>query len=281
MNPLDVLRGERILVTGANGSIGQALLPKLDGFDVLATDIDTFDVRERVGLSTRQFDPTIVFHLAAAKHAPNGEFDPLDVAETNVIGTANVLAHFPNAKVVLTSTCKAADPETAYGASKLIAERMVLNAGGTVARLYNVVEASGNVFEHWRSLPADEPLPVTPCRRYFISLDEAVELVLRCAVFPSGRYTVDPGRGRWMHDVAHEHYPGRDIQFIPPRRGDRLHEPLCAHSEEILPFAGGFSRIVSPHDPAPTSGVVASGRGEFRADDATLAMDDTGEVFRR
>jgi FlaA1/EpsC-like NDP-sugar epimerase len=223
----------------------------LDGFDVLATDIDEYDVRVNApGRSYVEYDPTIVFHLAAAKHAPDGEVNPLAVAETNVIGTANVLDDFPRAKVVLTSTCKAADPETAYGASKLIAERMVLNAGGTVARLYNVTEASGNVLEYWASLPPDEPLPVTPCLRYFISMEQAVDLVLRCAVLPTGRYSIDPGWQRAMESVAREHYPGRALRFIYPRRGDRLQEPLIARSERFAwAQDDGLRKIESPHDP--------------------------------
>ena len=248
------LRGERVLITGANGSIGQALIPRLDddGVSFLATDVDTFDVRGEPPPSVLKLNPTLVIHLAADKHAPNGEQDPWETLRVNADGTANVLRLFPAAKVVLTSTCKAADPETAYGASKLIAERMVLNAGGVVARLYNVIEASGNVFELWRSIPADKPITVTPCRRYFITIDQAVDLVLECCKLPAGRYTIDPGRSRWMDEVARELYPGREIQYVLPRRGDRKEEPLMAASETYgWVRDDGLRSIESPHDPVP------------------------------
>lgn len=247
----------RVLVTGAAGSIGSALVRRLraDGETVDATDRDTLDVRDGDAVADWFYisRPDLVFHLAGAKHAPEGELDPFGVAETNIVGTANVLKSAANwgARVVMASTCKACDPETAYGATKLIAERMVLNAGGTVARFYNVPESCGNVFELWRSLPADSPLPVTPCGRYFMPLEQAVELLLACAELPSGRYSVDPGRARTMAEVADALYPGREQLQIEPRRGDRLREPLCAAHERLLPLAGGFVQVVSGHDPVP------------------------------
>lgn len=250
--PLDRLRGERVWVTGAAGSIGQALDRMLVEADVDVTVSDLgCDVRDSV--LARVFaltEPTVVFHLAGAKHAPAGEEDPWATAETNIVGTRNVLAAAPGARVVLASTCKACDPETAYGASKLIAERMVLNAGGSVARFYNVVESAGNVFELWGGLPLGAPVPVTGCERFFLALEEAVALLLWAAVLPSGRYTVDPGRRRYMPSVAADLFPGRLREMRAPRRGDRLDEPRCASSETIVPVAEvpGLERIVGSHD---------------------------------
>jgi FlaA1/EpsC-like NDP-sugar epimerase len=156
---------------------------------------------------------------------------------------------------VTASTCKSCEPETAYGASKLVAERVTLNAGGSVARFYNVVESSGNVFEIWAQVPADEPLLVTPCRRYFISLAEAVSLVIWTAILPPGRYGFDPGQPREMHDVASDLYPGRQLQSVPPRRGDRIAEPLAARHEQVEQGARpGLLRIVGAHDLAATDG---------------------------
>lgn len=246
-----------VLVTGAAGSIGSSLVRALerDGETVWGTDIDTLDVRDMFAVNRWFYvnpDPRIVFHLAGAKHAPDGEIDPFAVAESNITGTMNILeaAARCGARVVMSSTCKACDPETAYGATKLIAERMVLNSpGGVVARFYNVPESSGNVFETWRALPDSEPLPVTPCTRYFQSLKRAVNLLLVCARLPSGRYSVDPGPPRKMSDVAEEVYPGRAQTLMEPRRGDRLAEPLCALHERLLPFAGGLVQVVSAHDP--------------------------------
>ena len=124
-------------VTGAAGSVGKALTDRLNelGWNVTPTDL-SMDVRDATLMDqfAGYLQPDVTFHLAGAKHAPDGELDPAGVVATNVDGTRNVL-NAKSGKVVLASTCKAADPETAYGASKLLAERMVLNAGGVVARL--------------------------------------------------------------------------------------------------------------------------------------------------
>jgi FlaA1/EpsC-like NDP-sugar epimerase len=242
----------KYLVTGALGSVGQALLPRLDG-KVVATDVLELDVTDRreVLRVIRHHRPAVVYHLAGAKHAPEGELDPADVADVNINGTINVLAAagLVNAKTIVTSTCKACDPETAYGASKLIAERATLNASGVVVRFHNVPESSGNVFRLWESIPESDPLPVTDCWRYFTPLEKAVDLLVAAADLPSGRYAWNPGtEPRWMPDVAADLYPGRAQIMIPPRRGDRAREPLMAACE-LVEFQGDRLHIVGAHDP--------------------------------
>lgn len=242
----------RILVTGAAGSIGVPLVERLQRADdaVLATDIESCDVlsEEAVQTTVAFFRPDVIYHLAADKHAPQGERDPAYTALLNISGTENVLANANGAKVVLASTCKACDPETAYGASKLIAERMVLNASGVVVRYYNVRETAGNVFRLWESLGVSEPVPWTDCWRYFVSLDDAVALTVRAMSLPSGRYTLDPGDPVHMHGEADRLYPRRKLVEVPRRRGDRRRELLCASSEELSPYEG-LVRVESPHDP--------------------------------
>lgn len=232
-----------IWVTGAGGSVGGALLPLLE--DAVGTDkeVDVTD-RHAVESFAKTINPDLIVHLAGAKHAPEGEVDPAETVRVNVTGTENILSL--GVRTVLASTCKAADPETVYGASKLIAERMVLNAGGVVARFYNVVETQGNVFETWRE--TDGPLPVMPCWRYFIHLDTAVQLILDVLDLPSGRYTVDPGPLVFIPELAGRVHPGRELRWVPPRRGDRIREPLHAQSETAEDF-GRVVRLVGVHDP--------------------------------
>ena len=259
--PLAQLAGKRVLITGAEGSIGSAAARLLDGVaETVATDKHSGDpaldvrVESDVAAVLAEAQPEVILHMAAAKSAPDGERDPMSALEVNVLGTRNVLAHAPDGcHVVTASTCKSCEPETAYGASKLVAERVTLNAGGSVARFYNVVESSGNVFEIWDALPPDEPLLVTPCRRYFISLAEAVSLVLWTAILPPARYGFDPGKPREMRDVASDLYPGRQIRSVPPRRGDRIVEPLAARHEQVEQDAKtSLLRIVGAHDLAAT-----------------------------
>ena len=237
----------RTLVTGAKGSLGQLLVPILSG-EVVATDIDTLDVTTALRNDFGGYDR--IFHLAGAKHAPVGEDDPGETFRVNVVGTENVLRAAGDAKVVLASTCKAAQPETVYGASKLIAERMVLNAGGVVARFYNVRETQGNVFRLWEALPAGTPIPYTDCWRYFITTNQALTLLLACMDLPSGRYTVDPGPPSHMLAEARWAYPGRKVTMVPPRRGDRVREPICGNHETLVPVPGqpGIFEIVNRHD---------------------------------
>lgn len=243
----------RVLVTGARGSVGRALVAQLG--DCVATDVDTLDVTDAAQALDVTLDakPDLVYHLAGAKHAPEGELDPAHVARVNIDGTLNMLdaAERCGARIVVASTCKACDPETAYGASKLIAERATLNRGGTVVRFHNIPESSGNVFRLWESLSESEPLPVTDCERYFTPLADAVQLLLDAAWFPSGRYCCDPGQPRHMSHVAAKLYPGREQTWIPPRRGDRIAEPLHAACETARPHHH-YLRVTGAHDPVFT-----------------------------
>jgi FlaA1/EpsC-like NDP-sugar epimerase len=258
--PLEQLGAERILVTGAAGSIGTAAQRALGsaGIEPLITDLRGLDGSRPLDVRDSQaiedalggYRPTLVLHLAGAKSAPVAETDVHSALEVNAWGTATLVAAAgrAGARVVTASTCKACDPETVYGATKLLAERLTIAAGGSVARFYNVVESSGNVFETWRVLPPDEPLPVTPCSRYLISLADATALLLWAAVLRPGRYTIDPGEAWTIAQIAAELYPGRPQREILPRRGDRTVEPRCARSETIHPFRGRIERIVNRHD---------------------------------
>lgn len=240
----------RVWVTGAAGSVGSELmgrLPEAAGTDL---NVDVTNLRA-VRWFARSYKPDLIVHLAGAKHAPEGETDPSLTWRTNVAGTENILSL--GVRTVVASTCKAADPETVYGASKLVAERMTLNAGGVVARFYNVVETSGNVFETWRNTVG--PIEVMPCWRYLIHLDQAVDLVEACMTLPSGRYTVDPGPAVWIPDLADELYPDREKILVGPRRGDRIAEPLHARCEVLEPLEG-VVRIVGQHDRELVGGFV-------------------------
>jgi FlaA1/EpsC-like NDP-sugar epimerase len=246
----------RILVTGASGSIGSAVVHEIErrADHAIFTDLDECDVRnaDAVRSVVDAADPDVILHLAGAKHAPEGELDPDAAMVTNTLGTRNVLlAARGRSRVVMASTCKACDPETVYGASKLIAERMALNEGGTVVRYYNVVETSGNVFELWAALPGTAALPVAPsCERIFMSAREAAGLTLWSLAAPPGRYVVHSVVRRGMESVAADVYPGRALKWIHPRRGDRLVEPLTARCESLIPEEGvPIARVVSPHDP--------------------------------
>lgn len=249
----------RVLITGANGSLGKLVSQILNTSRIshLATDIDECDVTDisQVNRVVNDFLPTHILHLAADKHAPEGETDPANTFSINVQGTLNIIgaASQIGAKVVLASTCKSCDPETVYGSSKLIAERITLNSSGAVARFFNVVDTSGNVFEIWdKQLAQSEQIQVAGCTRYFISSSEAVSLLIKCLGLVDkkpGRYSFDPGTPHFMPDIAKRLFPLITVGNMPPRRGDRLVEPLKATSERITSMEGRLIHIHSPHDP--------------------------------
>ena len=213
--------------------------------------VDTEDRSGNVlaGISSvlAEFRPDVIFHLAAAKHAPVGEVEPYETAHLNIEGTQNILRAARGARVVLASTCKAINPETAYGASKLIAERMVLNAGHSVARFYNIRESAGNVFEIWDAIPEDEQIPVTDCVRYFLFKDEALSLLLYAATAQPGLYTFKADHPQVMQKIAERLY-GRDrVELVTRRRGDRYREPW-KHEEEVAELVDGpINRLWNPH----------------------------------
>lgn len=265
INAPDYFIGKKILITGGNGSLGNALADWFDahGIDTYTSiDINTDNKYRRIdhcditdSFDTANiiyhYDPQIIFHFAAAKHAPEGEVDPYETFDINVNGTLNLI----NAKrdythLVLSSTCKSISPETCYGASKLIAERMVLNDGGSVARYFNVVQSSGNVFEIWEN--SGEPYFVTDCRRFFISLDEAIALTINAGMYGmhkrGGRFIVDPGQARYMPDICRDLYGWESYIEIPRRRGDRLNEPLIAPNETTTPLHSYLLRVDNYHD---------------------------------
>jgi FlaA1/EpsC-like NDP-sugar epimerase len=249
----------RVLITGANGSIGTDLIRRLRelGMDYLATDIegkheymDVTDFQQVLGV-VNKFQPDVIVNIAGAKHAPEGEHETWKTLSINTIGTKNLIdACGPRTKVILTSTCKSCNPEIVYGASKLIAERMTLNSGGSVARFFNVVETSGNVFEIWDKVENIQPIKVAvECGRHFISVREATGLIMFCMDSRSGKYIVNSPELRRMDIVAEALYPEREKVIIQRRRGDRLEERFKGTAEEpIFCMDNAVIKLSSNHE---------------------------------
>ncbi len=218
----DFIRGRRVLVTGAGGSIGSelarqlaryapgrlvlldrdesalhALQLTLDGSGTLTSpDLVLADIRDanRVHEVFEDARPELVFHAAALKHLPLLERFPSEAMKTNVIGTRNVLAAASTIGVdVFTniSTDKAADPTSVLGYSKLATERMTAGmdirdtAKYVSVRFGNVLGSRGSVIDTFRyQIAHGGPVTVTDERvtRYFMTVSEAVHLVLQASV---------------------------------------------------------------------------------------------------
>lgn len=252
---------KKVLITGANGSIGTRLIERFRvmGVDFLSTDIEGqhtyLDITNASNVRDilSEYKPDIIINIAGAKHAPEGEHETWKTLSINTIGTKNLIDHSdPNTKIILTSTCKSCNPETVYGASKLIAERMVLNNGGSIARFFNVVETQGNVFEIWDNVDDKDPIKVSAvCKRHFISLDEATGLLIYISsTDEKGRYIVNSPILREMTDIANGLYPDREKLIIQPRRGDRVEEKFLSTNENIekYVFIESIIKLKNTHD---------------------------------
>jgi FlaA1/EpsC-like NDP-sugar epimerase len=271
------LTGQRILVTGAGGSIGSELCRQLHRFgpaELIMLDRDESalheiqlalhgralldsdetvlaDIRDprRVHEVFHRFRPQVVFHAAALKHLPLLERYPAEAVKTNVWGTQHVLeaaAACGTAAFVNISTDKAADPVSILGYSKRIAERltadMARHAGGSYlsVRFGNVLGSRGSVLGALSAqVAAGGPLTVThpDVTRYFMTADEAVQLVLQAAVIGgSGQVLVlDMGEPVRIADIARRlsaRSPDPvDIVFTGLRPGEKLAEDLIGQDE--------------------------------------------------
>jgi FlaA1/EpsC-like NDP-sugar epimerase len=243
--PPELVAGKRVLVTGADGFLGRRIAEHLDaaGAETYLTDLPDLDITnaELVDQTMRRLRPELVIHLAAMKHAPVGEVHPLETTQVNVLGTHNIVeaatvAGVARGKLVFVSTCKAAAPETVYGATKLLGERIALRAGYSAIRLGNVLGSSGSVLETWVAQRENgDPLAVSPCLRYWLTPDEAVRLNLSPFHLGPGLYYLDAGEPEPVEELARRFEPGVELQRIPPRLGDRLVERFVSDGEVSQP----------------------------------------------
>jgi FlaA1/EpsC-like NDP-sugar epimerase len=272
-----LLHGKRVLITGAGGSIGSELARQVHKFEPAAlglldrdenglhsTQLSIYhrallDDENTILASIRDpqrmrdvfeaFRPDIVFHAAALKHLPLLEKFPGEAAKTNVLGTLNVLEAAQAAGVgvfVNISTDKAADPISVLGFSKRITERVTAAVGqeseGTYVsvRFGNVLGSHGSVLHSFAAQIADGgPVTVThpDVTRYFMTIPEAVQLVLQAAaVGEDGQVMVlDMGEPVRIADVAAYliAQSGQEIGilFTGMRPGEKLEEDLLGLGE--------------------------------------------------
>ncbi|HVC06241.1 MAG TPA: nucleoside-diphosphate sugar epimerase/dehydratase [Solirubrobacterales bacterium] len=209
----------------------------------------------------QRFKPSVVFHAAAYKHVPLMEANPLEAVRNNAIATrvtAETAAASKVERFVLISTDKAVNPQTVMGASKAMAEWIVESAGykhpGTrfaSVRFGNVLASSGSVVPIFRSqIERGGPVTVThrEMTRYFMTIPEAVQLVIRAGDIGAGKgevFVLDMGEPVKIVDLAHNmirlagYEPERDIavEFTKPRPGEKLQEQLFGLGESEQPTA--------------------------------------------
>jgi FlaA1/EpsC-like NDP-sugar epimerase len=229
---------------------GQAALASANVELVLA------DIRDEARMTDIfvEAQPDLVFHAAAHKHVPLLEAHPAEAVRTNVLGTRNVVAAAAKAgapRMVFISTDKAVRPVNNLGYSKWIGEQLLLRhmppgAQWCSVRFGNVLGSRGSVIPTFaRQIAQGVPVTVTDPRmtRFFMSVSEAVQLVLQAAVMSEGgeTYMLDMGDPVNIMEMAERmvRLSGRQvgaeipIRFIGCRPGEKLTEDLCNPDEGV------------------------------------------------
>jgi FlaA1/EpsC-like NDP-sugar epimerase len=279
------LRGKTVLVTGAGGSIGQELCKQIarwgpkalillghgensifttmlemqEIFPDLTIHPVIADIRNYLRVSSifREYHPDVVFHTAAHKHVPLMEMNPEDAVTNNIVGTrclVDAAMKYDVEKFILISTDKAIRPINIMGATKRIAEMIVLNAANqrdgvfSVVRFGNVLGSRGSVVPRFKhQIASGGPITIThpDMKRYFMTIPEAVNLVLQAAAMGKGGelFMLNMGEQVRIQDLAEDLIrlsglePGRDIEIVTTgiRRGEKLSEDLWDEGCKTIP----------------------------------------------
>ncbi len=279
----DLLKGRRVLVTGGGGSIGSELCRQIaqrapaelillghgenSVFQILTELQKTHpelrvtpviaDIRfpDRILGVCEMYRPEIVFHAAAHKHVPLMESNVEDAVTNNVYGTNCLVSACVDTGVehfVLISTDKAVNPSSVMGATKRVAELIVQDAARQSGRAFvavrfgNVLGSRGSVVPFFQQqIASGGPVTVThpDVKRYFMTIPEAVQLVLQAATQGQGGeiFVLDMGEPVRISDLAADLIrlsgmePGRDIeiQYVGMRPGEKLEERLFSDHEDV------------------------------------------------
>ncbi len=278
-----LIKNNVVLVTGGGGSIGSELCRQiatfspnrliiLDNYENNAYDIQNelltnyphlklntiiANVREKGRLENifRTYRPDIVFHAAAHKHVPLMEANPTEAIKNNVFGTLNVVEcadKYKAKRFVMISTDKAVNPTNIMGATKRVAE-MIIQAFAkqsktefVAVRFGNVLGSNGSVIPLFkRQIEQGGPVTVTHPEiiRYFMTIPEAVQLVLQAGAMAEGGeiFVLDMGEPVKIYDLARNliklsgFEPDIDIkiEFTGLRPGEKLYEELLLAEEGV------------------------------------------------
>jgi len=316
---------KRILITGGTGSFGSAMINRLLKDDsaeeivIFSRDekkqhdmsqaIKSPKVRYFIG-DTRDIDVVraamkgvdTVFHAAALKQVPTGEFFPMEVVKTNILGTQNVFDAAEEAgveKVVLLSTDKAVYPINAMGISKSMAEKLVSarasNKSKTIfctVRYGNVMATRGSAIPLFvDKIKNKESLPVTnpEMTRFLLSLDDAIDLVLfAIKEGRNGDLFVKKAPAVTIKDLTQAllniFKANNEIKIVGTRAGEKVHETLVtelelAKSEDM----GDFFRIMShtqDYKKYYHEGADLETKGDFTSENTKrLSIKETEELL--
>ena len=273
---MSYVKDQKVMVTGGGGSIGSELCrqiaddqPKqliiIDNYENAAYELQMelgrkhpeLDVivlivsvqnRRKIREIFEQYKPDLVFHAAAHKHVPLMEYSPCEAIKNNVFGTMNVASEANRSgvkRMVLISTDKAVRPTNIMGASKRICEMVIQTYNQrskteyVAVRFGNVLGSNGSVVPLFKQqIREGGPVTVThpDIIRYFMTIPEAVSLVLQAGAYAQGGeiFILDMGEPVKILDLAENMIrlsglvPGEDIEikFTGLRPGEKLYEEL-------------------------------------------------------
>ena len=277
------IAGKRVLISGAGGSIGGELCRQVARYDPsqiillghgensifcianelaqkypeIASTAIIADVRDRQRLSTMmdRYKPEVVYHAAAHKHVPLMELNPSEAVTNNIIGTMNIVelsAEFGVDRFVLISTDKAVNPTSIMGATKRVAELIVQeialdsHKAFVAVRFGNVLGSRGSVIPTFREqIARGGPITVThpDVKRYFMTIPEAVQLVLQAGTTGQGGevFMLDMGEPVKIADLAADLirlsglriHSDIEIVYSGLRPGEKLFEELVLDDEHF------------------------------------------------
>jgi FlaA1/EpsC-like NDP-sugar epimerase len=287
--------GKTVLVTGAGGSIGSELCRRIAPFGpraIIGFDVGEYglfqlelDMRKlfpqitfcpsigsiqnplRLSEVFQRYSPSLVYHAAAYKHVPLMEAHIFEAVENNVLGTWNLVLAAKRYRVsdfVMVSSDKAVRPTNIMGLTKRLAELLVHSQEDTETkfvsvRFGNVLGSSGSVIPIFkRQISHGGPLTITHpnMRRYFMTIPEAVQLVLQASTMGAGGeiFILEMGEPVKIMDLAHNMIllsglrPHEDIKIevTGVRPGEKLFEELSTADETTRPTYHEQIRILSP-----------------------------------
>lgn len=293
---INYVRGKVVLVTGGGGSIGSELCRQIAAnkpkmliiFDIYENN--AYDIQQelkskypylhlevligsvrntsRIDKVFADYRPDIVYHAAAHKHVPLMEDSPNEAVKNNIFGTyktALAADKYGTKKFVLISTDKAVNPTNIMGASKRVCEMIVQelnNRSSTdfvAVRFGNVLGSNGSVIPLFKKqIEAGGPVTVTDKRiiRYFMTIPEAVSLVIQAGVLAKGGeiFVLDMGDPVKIDDLARKliklsgYVPDRDIkiEYTGLRPGEKLYEEMLMDEEGLKETENAMIHIGQP-----------------------------------
>ncbi len=262
-----------VIVTGAGGSIGSELCRQLAHTNLILfehSEYALYCIAQEVGgvpvlgscldealvkAVWDKFRPAYVFHTAAYKHVPMLEGHNAFVGVRNNVLSTLITAGATEGRYVLISTDKAVEPSSIMGASKRLCELITTALGGSIVRFGNVMNSTGSVIPAFRSqIAKGGPVTVThpDVERYFISISEAVRLVLAAAELPQATYMLEMQKLKIV-DLARQMIADSGLQipieFTGLRPGEKISESIHYPAERKV--ATGYKDIYALHSRTP------------------------------